>query len=85
MLPSSSFSDLKLEKNPFSGFLTLIKNFIINHSVKQEQLLRGGDEAITGQLLHLQIGHTQYLASLIIADRKYFRKKFGVQFFLDVM
>ena len=41
MLPSSSFSDWKLEKNPVSGFLTLIKNFIINHPLNQEQLMRG--------------------------------------------
>ena len=34
---------------------------------------------------HLQVGHTQYIASLIMADRKYFRKKFGVQFLLDVI
>ena len=136
MLPSSSFSDWKLEKNPVSGFLTLIKNFIINHPVNQEQLMRGGGVAIIGELLqnvdskmidvnvlmaaqvfvelasvtkqtkllyqfyqsilfdfriwsrsefHLQIGHTQYIASLIMADRKYFGKKFGIQFLLDVI
>ena len=136
MLPSSSFSDWKLEKNPVSGFLTLIKNFIINHPVNQEQLMRGGGVAIIGELLqnvdskmidvnvlmaaqlfvelasvtkqtkllyqfyqsilfdfriwsrsefHLQIGHTQYIASLMMADRKYFRKKFGIQFLLDVI
>ena len=34
---------------------------------------------------HMQVGHSQYLASLIMADRKYFRKKFGVQFLLDVI
>ena len=136
MLPSSSFSDWKLEKNPVSGFLTLIKNFIIAHPVNQEQLMRGGGVAIIGELLqkvdtkmidvnvlmatqlfvelatstkqtkllyqfyhsilfdfriwsrsefHLEIGHCQYIASLIMADRKYFRKKFGVQYLLDVV
>ena len=124
LLPSSSFSDWKLEKNPVSGFLTLIKNLIANHQVNQEQLMRGGGIAIIGSLLqsvdaslidvnvlmasqlfvelatasqqtkmlgqfhtsilfdfriwsrsefHLQIGHIQYLATLIMADRKYFR------------
>ena len=136
LLPSSSFSDWKLEKNPVSGFLTLIKNFIMNHPVNQEQLMRGGGVAIIGELLqkvesklidvnvlmaaqlfvelaastkqtkllhqfylsilfdwriwsrsefHLQIGHSQYIATLVMADRKYFRKKFGVQFLLDVI
>ena len=124
LLPSSSFSDWKLEKNPVSGFLTLIKNLTSNHHVNQEQLMRGGGIAIVGSLLqslepvlidvnvlmasqlfvelatsskhtkmlhqfhlsilfdfriwsrsefHLQIGHIQYIATLIMADRKYFR------------
>lgn len=52
MLPPSSFSDWKLEKNPVSGFLTLIKNFILSHPVNQEQLMRGGGGvAIIGKLL----------------------------------
>ena len=34
---------------------------------------------------HMQIGHIQYIATLVMADRKYFRKKFGVQFLLDVV
>ena len=41
MLPSSSFSDWKLEKNPVSGFLTLIKNFIIAHPVNQAGVVMG--------------------------------------------
>ena len=124
VLPSSSFSDWKLEKNPVSGFLTLIKNLTTNHQVNQEQLMRGGGIAIIGSLLqaispamidvnvlmasqlfvemattgkltktlhqfnlsilfdfriwsrsefHLQIGHIQYLSTLIMTDRKYFR------------
>jgi hypothetical protein len=32
-----------------------------------------------------QIGHIQYLSTLIKDDRKFFRKKFGIQFFLDVI
>ena len=55
LLPSSSFSDWKLEKNPVSGFLTLIKNFIIHHPVNQEQLMRGGGVAIIGELLQVII------------------------------
>jgi hypothetical protein len=35
LVPSSSFSDWKLEKNPVSGFLTLIKNLITAHPVNQ--------------------------------------------------
>ena len=34
---------------------------------------------------HVQIGHIQYLSTLIKGDRKYFRKKFGVQYLLDVI
>lgn len=136
MIASSSFSDWNLEKNPVSGFLTLIKNMTTNHQVNQEQLIRGGGVAIMGSLLqkvdtslidvnvlmasqlfveiltttkqskllyqfyhsilfdfriwsrsefHMQIGHVQYISTLIMSDRKYFRKKFGVQFFFDVV
>lgn len=31
------------------------------------------------------IGHIQYISTMIKDDRKYFRKKFGVQFFLDTI
>ncbi len=34
---------------------------------------------------HLQIGHIQYVSTLLVADRKYFRKKYGVQFLLDII
>ncbi len=34
---------------------------------------------------HVQIGHVQYLSTIIKDDRKFFRRKFGVQFFLDVI
>ena len=33
----------------------------------------------------VQIGHIQYLSTLIKSERKYFRRKFGVQFLLDVI
>ena len=32
-----------------------------------------------------QIGHVQYLSTLIKDNRKFFRKKFGTQFLLDVI
>ena len=34
---------------------------------------------------HVQIGHIQYLSTLVKSDRKFFRRKFGVQFLLDVI
>ena len=51
VLPSSSFSDWKLEQNPVSGFLTLVKNLVTGHTVNTEQLMRGGGVAIIGSLL----------------------------------
>lgn len=33
----------------------------------------------------IRIGHIQYISTIIKDDRKYFRKKYGVQFFLDVI
>ena len=30
------------------------------------------------------LGHIQYLSTIIKDDRRYFRKKYGVQFLLDV-
>ena len=48
LVPSSSFSDWKLEQNPISGFLTLIKNFVSGHTINLEQLMRGGGVAIIG-------------------------------------
>ena len=137
VLPSSSFADWKLEQNPISGFLTLVKNLVSHHTINTEQLMRGGGIPIIGVLLqkanpslidvnvlmaaqlmvemattmnkdqrllsqiyhsilfdfriwsksefHVQIGHIQYLSTLIKEDRKYFRRRFGVQFFLDVV
>jgi hypothetical protein len=51
MLPSSSFSDWKLEQNAISGFLTLIRNLVSGHTINAEQLMRGGGVAIIGSLL----------------------------------
>ena len=51
MVPSSSFSDWKLEQNPISGFLTLVKNFVTNHTINHEQLMRGGGIAIIGNYI----------------------------------
>ncbi|GFR76164.1 neurobeachin-like protein 1 [Elysia marginata] len=33
----------------------------------------------------VRIGHIQYLSTIIKDDRKFFRKKYGVQFFLDIV
>lgn len=33
----------------------------------------------------VRVGHVQYVATVIKEDRKYFRKHFGVRFFLDVL
>eukprot|EP00095_Tigriopus_kingsejongensis_P009861 snap_masked-scaffold853_size88743-processed-gene-0.4 protein:Tk09861 transcript:snap_masked-scaffold853_size88743-processed-gene-0.4-mRNA-1 annotation:"neurobeachin-like protein 1 isoform x3" len=136
LVPSSSFSDWKLEQNAISGFLTLVKNLVTSHTINREQLMRCGGVAIIGCLLqnarshlidvnvlmatqllvelahashdqkllvqifqhilfdfriwsksefHVQIGHIQYLSTIIKDDRKLFRKKFGVQFLLDVI
>ena len=136
LLPSAAFSEWRLERNPVSGCLTLLRNLVTGHPGNLEQLGRGGGVAVLGSLLHrlppalldvavlmsvqllvelassadqarllyqlhqsvlldwrvwarapahLQVGHAQYVAQLVRADRKYFRKKFGVQFLLDVM
>ena len=53
MVPSSSFSDWKLEQNPISGFLTLMKNFVTNHTINHEQLMRGGGIAIIGKTTYV--------------------------------
>ena len=36
-------------------------------------------------LSHVFPGHIQYLSTIIKDDRKYFRKKYGVQYMLDVI
>ena len=33
----------------------------------------------------IRIGHVQYLSTVIKDDKKYFRKKYGIQFFLDII
>jgi hypothetical protein len=34
---------------------------------------------------HFVAGHVQYISTVIKDDRRYFRKKYGVQFLLDVI
>ncbi|KAJ9577825.1 hypothetical protein L9F63_025312, partial [Diploptera punctata] len=136
ILPSSSYSDWKLEQNPVSGFLSLLKNIIAGSPINQEQLLKNNGLAIVGVLLtkakphlidvnvlmavqlliemsrevpnpvllrslyqhilfnfkiwsrsqfHIRIGHVQYISTVIKDDRKYFRKRYGIQFLLDVI
>ncbi|XP_063234189.1 neurobeachin-like protein 1 isoform X2 [Bacillus rossius redtenbacheri] len=138
ILPSSSYSDWKLEQNPVSGFLSLLKNIVAGSSVNQEQLMKRKGLAIIGVLLsrakphlidvnvlmaaqllvemsrdaatpnpallrslyqhvlfnfsiwarsqfHIIIGHVQYISTVIRDDRKFFRKRYGVQFLLDVI
>ena len=33
----------------------------------------------------IRIGHIQYILTLVKDDKKYFRKKYGIQFFLDII
>ncbi|CAG2062935.1 unnamed protein product, partial [Timema podura] len=51
ILPSSSYSDWKLEQNPVSGFLSLLKNIISGSALNQEQLLKNNGLSIIGVLL----------------------------------
>ncbi|PNF23323.1 hypothetical protein B7P43_G17104 [Cryptotermes secundus] len=51
ILPSSSYSDWKLEQNPISGFLSLLKNIIAGSPVNQEQLMKNNGLLIIGVLL----------------------------------
>lgn len=34
---------------------------------------------------HVRVGHVQYLANLVREDRRTFRRKYGVQYLLDVV
>ena len=88
LVPSSSFSDWKLEQNPISGFLTLIKNFVSGHTINLEQLMRGGGVAIIGKnhyiiqpplegvqlniLKNLRIGRTKPLDYLNLVTGSFF-------------
>ncbi|KAG8233664.1 hypothetical protein J437_LFUL013710, partial [Ladona fulva] len=51
VLPRSSFSDWKLEQNPVSGFLTLLRNIITRSAFNQESLLKNNTMGIIGSLL----------------------------------
>ncbi|GLG93298.1 Neurobeachin [Gryllus bimaculatus] len=51
ILPSSSYSDWKLEQNPISGFLSLLKNMVAGSAFNQEQLLSSKGLALVGSLM----------------------------------
>lgn len=139
VLPSTAFTEWKLNQNPVSCFLCLIRNFINGHELNQENLLKYDAVSIIGSLLtqcssslidvhvlmsvqlliesiqnqmpspniellqsfysnivfnfkiwsktqfQITIGHIQYICTIIKDDRKYFRKKYGIQFFLDII
>ncbi|XP_071441260.1 neurobeachin-like protein 1 [Hetaerina americana] len=51
VLPHSSFSDWKLEQNPVSGYLTLLRNIITRSALNQEYVLKNNSMAIIGYLL----------------------------------
>lgn len=139
VLPSTAFTEWKLNQNPVSCFICLIRNFINNHELNQENLLKYDAVSIIGSLLtqcssslidvhvlmsvqlliesiqnqmptpniellqsfytnivfnfkiwsktqfQITIGHIQYICTIIKDDRKYFRKKYGIQFFLDII
>ena len=50
--PHFSFLDWKLEQNPVSGFLSLLRNVLHRHPYNTEQLQRGSNIAIVGSLMH---------------------------------
>eukprot|EP00105_Crassostrea_gigas_P036363 XP_019920511.1 PREDICTED: neurobeachin-like protein 1 [Crassostrea gigas] len=135
VVPSSSYSDSKLEQNQVSGFLTLLRHMIHSQGTNQETMIRTGGVATIGALLQkvnprlidvnvlmsvqllvettasvnqtllnlfyqyllfdfriwsnsefpVRIGHIQYLSTIIKDDKKFFRKRFGVQFVLDTV
>ncbi|XP_078323505.1 neurobeachin-like protein 1 isoform X4 [Crassostrea virginica] len=135
VVPSSSYSDSKLEQNQVSGFLTLLRHMIHSQGTNQEAMIRTGGVATIGALLQkvnsrlidvnvlmsvqllvettasvnptllnmlyqyllfdfriwsssefpVRIGHIQYLSTIIKDDKKFFRKRFGVQFVLDTV
>ena len=44
-------TDWKLEQNPVSGFLSLLRNVLHRHANNTEQLLQGSNIAIIGSLM----------------------------------
>ena len=71
-------AQLLVEMASFSGDAKLI--YQIFHSILFDFRIWSRSE------FHVQIGHIQYLSTLVKEDRKYFKRKgFGVQFFLDVV
>ncbi|XP_075227690.1 neurobeachin-like protein 1 [Lycorma delicatula] len=51
LLPSSTYSDVKLQQNPISSFLTLLRNILIGNQLNQDYLLKHNGVAILGNLL----------------------------------
>nr|XP_018911290.1 PREDICTED: neurobeachin-like protein 1 [Bemisia tabaci] len=136
LLSKSSLIEKKLESNPVSKFIILLKNTLKNNLNNQEKFLKNNGVAVLGDILskvslevisasvlkslHLLLdtardtpnpllvktiyqhlifnfniwtagnfmvraSHLQFISTLIKEDRKFFRKKFGVQFFLDII
>ena len=51
VLPSTTYADWKLEQNPVSGFLSLLRNVLHRHTDNTEQLLQGSNIAVIGHLM----------------------------------
>ncbi|XP_031626139.1 neurobeachin-like protein 1 isoform X2 [Contarinia nasturtii] len=139
ILSSNTYTEYKMIQNSVGCFLCLIRYFISNHDLNQEQFMKFDCigiitnllikcdpelidvnvlmashllleavqnqqptpnkellEAIYNELIfefkiwsrapfQVTIGHIQYINTMIKDDRKYFKKKFGIQFFLDVI
>ncbi|XP_039288398.1 neurobeachin-like protein 1 isoform X2 [Nilaparvata lugens] len=146
VLPTSSTTDTRLQQNPVSCFLLLLRNILLGNTLNQEQLLKHNGVAILGDLLskvppavmdipvlvavqslidlaksvavhkaashtptqplmlrsfyqhilfnftiwskcpfHVKVGHIQYISTVIKDERKIFRKRYGIQFFLDTI
>ncbi|XP_059473157.1 neurobeachin-like protein 1 isoform X2 [Neocloeon triangulifer] len=136
VLPSSSYSDWKLEQNPVSGFLSLLKNILTRSPSNQENFMKNNGIGIIGDMLtkvrpklldvnvlmavqlmiemardtpnqqllkalhhhilfnfniwarsqfHIRIGHIQYICTVVKEDRRFYRRRYGVQFVLDTI
>ncbi|RZF48161.1 hypothetical protein LSTR_LSTR009850 [Laodelphax striatellus] len=150
MLPTSTTTDKRLQQNPVSSFLLLLRNVLLGNALNQEQLLKHNGVAVLGDLLskvppvvmdipvlvavqrlielaksltvhpksslghkatttqplllrsfyqhilfnfsiwskcpfHVKVGHIQYISTVIKDERKVFRKRYGIQFFLDTI
>ena len=59
------FKDWKLEQNPVSGFLSLLRNVLHHHSNNTEQLVRGSNIAIIGSLMQ-KVTTTKFNLAMIL-------------------